>query len=315
MTWRNFDPSYTASDGQWAHMLNRHEDGDGSDDDRGTYNTGPMASSSDAFSSMRSNTSSTVSRSVYLKQQGLESTTQGQDCCIEASSIVGPYSYYFGMIDILQEWSWEKKMERFFKSWVLQKDQEGLSAVEPVLYQDRFMSRIGDIMNLTDEGSIGDLEGGMSLEPAAIVQSKLEEKGEAPLLGGIRRGSAGKPPAENRGRAGTRVSFQDPSAGGGTDSQRSSANIRMTRDEFRERMSEHGKQRPSVDERESSTADSLRAAGGVLHRAGAPASFDAGGAGLDGASTHSRPSLQLQSQIDNRPDMSAAGMAIGETDV
>jgi hypothetical protein len=43
-----------------------------------------------------------VSRSVQQLRRGLAATTQGQDCCIEASSIVGPYAYYFGMIDILQ---------------------------------------------------------------------------------------------------------------------------------------------------------------------------------------------------------------------
>ena len=43
-----------------------------------------------------------VSRAVQQMSLGMEPTTQGQDCCIEASSIVGPNAYYFGMIDILQ---------------------------------------------------------------------------------------------------------------------------------------------------------------------------------------------------------------------
>lgn len=34
------------------------------------------------------------------------------------------------------------------------KDATGLSAVEPVTYQERFMVRIGGIMNLTDEGTV-----------------------------------------------------------------------------------------------------------------------------------------------------------------
>ena len=43
-----------------------------------------------------------MSQAVQQINLGKEPTTQGQDCCIEASSIVGPNAYYFGMIDILQ---------------------------------------------------------------------------------------------------------------------------------------------------------------------------------------------------------------------
>jgi len=43
-----------------------------------------------------------LSRSMQQINLGKEPTTQGQDCCIEATSIVGPNAYYFGMIDILQ---------------------------------------------------------------------------------------------------------------------------------------------------------------------------------------------------------------------
>jgi len=43
-----------------------------------------------------------LSQAVQQINLGKEPTTQGQDCCIEASSIVGPNAYYFGMIDILQ---------------------------------------------------------------------------------------------------------------------------------------------------------------------------------------------------------------------
>ena len=43
-----------------------------------------------------------LSRSMQQINLRKEPTTQGQDCCIEASSIVAPNAYYFGMIDILQ---------------------------------------------------------------------------------------------------------------------------------------------------------------------------------------------------------------------
>ena len=39
--------------------------------------------------------------------------------------------YFIGVIDILQEWDFDKKMERFFKVQILHKDGKGVSAVEP----------------------------------------------------------------------------------------------------------------------------------------------------------------------------------------
>ena len=39
----------------------------------------------------------------------------------------------------LQEWTWAKKLERFSKTYFLAKDPLGLSATEPVFYQERFM--------------------------------------------------------------------------------------------------------------------------------------------------------------------------------
>ena len=38
-----------------------------------------------------------------------------------------------------QEWTWEKRLERFFKTYFLAKDPLGLSAIDPNTYQDRFM--------------------------------------------------------------------------------------------------------------------------------------------------------------------------------
>jgi len=129
------------------------------------------------------------SRSVWMQMNGGEATTQGQDCCIEASSIVGPYAYYIGVIDILQEWTWNKKLERFFKTVFLRKDADGLSAIAPETYQDRFMARIGDIMNLTDESAVdpgATDSGSMILEPAALAGKSASE---ARLLDAQRRGS------------------------------------------------------------------------------------------------------------------------------
>jgi hypothetical protein len=167
-----------------------------------------------------------VSRAAWLVENDCEPTTQAQDCCIEASSIVGPYAYYFGIIDILQEWTWQKKLERFFKSYFLRKDPNGLSAVEPGDYQDRFMARMGAILNCTDEGdsSARFTDGGSSaatdpliadqsailLEPAAIVNSRMRGlTDEIELLKQQRRASA-----RNSEKSNHRLSSRAPSMRG-----------------------------------------------------------------------------------------------------
>lgn len=62
---------------------------------------------------------------------------------LHASEIFGPGTYYMGMIDILQKWTWGKRGERFIKSVVLGKDGDGISAVGPAAYRTRFLEAMG----------------------------------------------------------------------------------------------------------------------------------------------------------------------------
>jgi len=64
---------------------------------------------------------------------------------IESAVIEGPGIYYVGLIDILQEWNFSKKVERFFKTYFMNLDADGISAIEPVRYQERFMEKIYEI--------------------------------------------------------------------------------------------------------------------------------------------------------------------------
>ena len=61
---------------------------------------------------------------------------------IKAQYVKGPDEYYFGLIDILQEWNWPKWIERKTKTILLCKDKKGVSAIEPDDYKDRFMARV-----------------------------------------------------------------------------------------------------------------------------------------------------------------------------
>ena len=53
--------------------------------------------------------------------------------------------YLLGIIDFQQRWNWNKKIERFLKTVVKGEDAEGISAIEPVKYYQRFVSKIDDI--------------------------------------------------------------------------------------------------------------------------------------------------------------------------
>ncbi len=51
-----------------------------------------------------------------------------------------PVVYHMGLIDYLQEWNVGKKLERATKIIGLRRDPKGLSCIEPITYQNRFMA-------------------------------------------------------------------------------------------------------------------------------------------------------------------------------
>ncbi|CAH0479752.1 unnamed protein product [Peronospora belbahrii] len=66
-----------------------------------------------------------------------------------ANTVVGPSIYYFGLIDILQTWNMDKKLERFAKTRLLAKDPDGLSAIPAAAYCERFKRKMGEILSVT----------------------------------------------------------------------------------------------------------------------------------------------------------------------
>merc|ERR1719461_1455012 len=65
-----------------------------------------------------------------------------KDKAVRARVIEGPGIYYLGIIDVLQEWDWQKRMERWAKTNLRMKEKDGISCVEPIYYRKRFMSRM-----------------------------------------------------------------------------------------------------------------------------------------------------------------------------
>lgn len=72
----------------------------------------------------------------------------------QAYVVVGPDYYTLGVVDMLQTWTWRKRFERLWKTWILRCDGHGISAAPPKLYADRFQRKMREIM-LVSSAQIG----------------------------------------------------------------------------------------------------------------------------------------------------------------
>jgi 1-phosphatidylinositol-4-phosphate 5-kinase len=73
---------------------------------------------------------------------------------MRAVVVEGPGIYYIGMIDVLQRWTFKKRLENWLKTHLLFQDVSGLSAVPPALYAARFKTRV--LAQLIDGWEDGD---------------------------------------------------------------------------------------------------------------------------------------------------------------
>lgn len=71
-----------------------------------------------------------------------DSFKRDHDGAMRALLVEGPGSYYIGIIDILQQWNWSKRIERYFKVYIKRLDGDGLSAIQPKQYVQRFWKRV-----------------------------------------------------------------------------------------------------------------------------------------------------------------------------
>merc|ERR1712087_550253 len=65
---------------------------------------------------------------------------------IRARIIDSPGIYYIGIIDTLQEYTWKKRLETWAKTYLKRDDPKGISSVEPVLYQQRFINYMRHVL-------------------------------------------------------------------------------------------------------------------------------------------------------------------------
>ncbi|RHY35203.1 hypothetical protein DYB32_000340, partial [Aphanomyces invadans] len=66
-----------------------------------------------------------------------------------AISVNGPALYQFGIIDFLQQWTLEKKLERFWKQHIKRKDPDGISAIPPKQYKLRFQQKMSQVFAIS----------------------------------------------------------------------------------------------------------------------------------------------------------------------
>ena len=122
-----------------------------------------------------------VRRKYGVVDRGVDTPTElrklGQDDngAFHAATVEGPGSYHMGLIDILQEWNFEKKLERYFKVYARWDDPDGLSAIEPVTYQKRFMERaVYEVFEGQDAEDSGSARNSSSEEPTP-APSKMKK--------------------------------------------------------------------------------------------------------------------------------------------
>jgi hypothetical protein len=80
-------------------------------------------------------------KAVRTMSPGALANLRDADGALHAAVVEGQGTFYIGIIDILQEWNYDKWYERMIKKYVLRKDADGLSAMDPLNYRKRFYQR------------------------------------------------------------------------------------------------------------------------------------------------------------------------------
>jgi len=117
----------------------------------------------------------------------LDSSGGLRPICVEGAS-----TYYVGMIDLLQRWNLKKKVEYYLKTLVLGRDKEGISAIDPAKYCQRFINRVTKklFVGIHDEkapsrmaGSPSGVASVSSLATSGLHAASYEEAGAGRMRG------------------------------------------------------------------------------------------------------------------------------------
>lgn len=61
---------------------------------------------------------------------------------MSVDEVHGPGVYFMGLIDILQQWNFRKRVEHFVRVYILMQDRHGISVINPKQYTERFQQRV-----------------------------------------------------------------------------------------------------------------------------------------------------------------------------
>ena len=95
--------------------------------------TGASGTSTSTGAGSRAGAGAGVGAAAYSENPFM----QDADGAMNAGIVEGPGQYHIGIIDMLQEWSLHKRLERWYKVYILRQDGDGISSIEPERYRDR----------------------------------------------------------------------------------------------------------------------------------------------------------------------------------
>jgi hypothetical protein len=163
-------------------------------------NTSPSAHVKPSLAPVQPNASVDSQYNSKFKRNPFQ---QDSDGGMHAGLVEGPGTYYFGIIDILEQWTWRKRMERWVKCYFRCLDPEGISAMAPAPYADRFWKRaVRDVFEYVEQGLDEDLDATPNFNPVRFLSSSGDSQRKSAI--GPRSSSIGAvEPSKNRLAAGS----------------------------------------------------------------------------------------------------------------
>ncbi|KAJ8525682.1 hypothetical protein ON010_g15432 [Phytophthora cinnamomi] len=97
---------------------------------------------------------------------------------MSVDEVHGPGLYYLGLIDILQQWNFRKRVEHFVRVYLLFQDRHGISVVNPRQYAERFQQRV--IKELIYDAATMPTRD--HVEDISLTQLRIQDQRNAQLL-------------------------------------------------------------------------------------------------------------------------------------
>ncbi len=123
----------------------------GSERHQRRFNSNMSSASDGDRESLRGDESVSSSRGIRFQSDAELYEEKDSEFMMRSRCVVGPEFVFMGMIDMLQEWTLKKQLERFAKMVFKRQDGDGISAIEPIQYKRRFQQKIRAIFSI-DEG-------------------------------------------------------------------------------------------------------------------------------------------------------------------